>query len=62
MGGNVWSGSITLPSAQPGRKYRLVIREYEIFLVDRTQPLTTMAMVPPPPRGKRLVYADVIEL
>jgi hypothetical protein len=61
MGGNVWSGDITLPAGQPDRKYRLVIREYEVYQVDMTKPAVVATMVQAE-RGRRLVYADVLEI
>lgn len=61
---SMWEGSVKLPQASNGN-YRLVIREYERFQVDRSaedsMPLniTGTALVP---TDRRLVYADALVL
>lgn len=61
LGGNVWTGDLTLPGTEAGQKYRLVIREYEIFQADPQQaPAAVTALTTT--HGRRLVYAAVVEL
>ena len=61
LGGNVWTGDLTLPGTEAGQKYRLVIREYEVFQADPQQaPAAVTALTTT--HGRRLVYAAVVEL
>ncbi|HEY3398448.1 MAG TPA: hypothetical protein VGM19_12405 [Armatimonadota bacterium] len=60
-GGSAWQAPVTLPGPRGGGKYRLVIREYETLPVD--PPTTPVLMVAAQAaRGRRLVYADAIEV
>ncbi|MCO5296337.1 MAG: hypothetical protein M9921_05710 [Fimbriimonadaceae bacterium] len=57
-------GEFTLPGQRGAAKYRLVLREYEVYLSDFPEPVIEMpptTAAPPPTRG-RLVYMDVIPL
>lgn len=55
----LWDGSVTLPEA-PGAKtrYRLVIAEYEEYLVDDALPYDNI----PTRKDRRLVFAEYVEL
>jgi hypothetical protein len=52
----LWEGSVTLPST-PGR-YRLVIGEYEEYLIDDEDPYDEV----PTRKGRRLVFVEHVEL
>ena len=55
----LWQGSVTLPeSRDPGARYRLVIAEYEEYLVDDNKPYEA----PATKKGRRLVFVEHIEL
>jgi hypothetical protein len=61
----VWHGQVTLPGPRGSQAYRLVIREYELFISDAGIPQTAAAIrlvggTPAPAR--RLVYADAVKL
>jgi hypothetical protein len=55
----LWSGTVTLgENPVAGRRYRLVIAEYEEYLVDDSTPY-----VPPDTaKGRRLVFVEHVEL
>lgn len=58
-----WAADITLPAAKPGRRQRLVIREYELYPQEGgVSTATLVAALPKMVRARRLVYADVLEL
>ncbi len=55
----LWDGSVTLPHAREGlTRYRLVIAEYEEYLVDDAQPYDP----PPTKKDRRLVFVEYVEL
>ena len=55
----LWQGSVTLPeSRDPGARYRLVIAEYEEYLVDDDKPYEA----PATKKERRLVFVEHIEL
>jgi hypothetical protein len=55
----LWDGSVTLPEAPGGKtRYRLVIAEYEEYLVDDDSPYDTY----PTKKDRRLVFAEYVEL
>jgi hypothetical protein len=55
----LWEGTVTLPEASgPGARYRLVIAEYEEYIVDAGDAYAT----PPTAKGRRLVFIEHIEL
>jgi len=61
----VWRGQIRLDRYKVPKlqELRLVIREYETFLADATQPqMGIAAMVSPTQPARRLVYADVLKI
>ncbi len=55
----LWDGTVTLP-ADPsgGTRYRLVIAEYEEYLVDDDRPYDRV----PTAKGRRLVFVEHVEL
>jgi len=55
----IWDGDVLLPSAPgPGTRYRLVIAEYEEYIVDDTRPYDPV----PTKKGRRLVFVEHVEL
>jgi hypothetical protein len=55
----LWKGTVTLPSAPaPGESYRLVIAEYEEYLVDDASPYDAT----PTQKGRRLVFLEHVAL
>jgi hypothetical protein len=55
----IWSGDVTLPEVPgTGARYRLVIAEYEEYLVDDAQPYDEV----PTAKGRRLVFVEHVEL
>jgi hypothetical protein len=61
---SAWLGRIPVPADQPLDRYRLVVKEYERFIVDKAPegappPLAMVAQIP---TDRRLVYADVLWL
>lgn len=55
----LWDGSVTLPEAPGGKtRYRLVIGEYEEYLVDDDAPYDTH----PTRKDRRLVFVEYVEL
>lgn len=55
----LWEGTVTLPSPpSPGTRYRLVIAEYEEYLVDDTMPYDRV----PTKKDRRLVFVEHVEL
>jgi hypothetical protein len=53
----LWEGDVTLPEA-PGARHRLVIAEYEEYLVDDAHPYDNT----PTRKGRRLVFVEHVEL
>ncbi|HVP22807.1 MAG TPA: hypothetical protein VMS77_02695 [Conexivisphaerales archaeon] len=65
--GTMYSGSLTLPPLRKNElapRYRLVVREYEKIPVDREAEPTSMVVGPISflEGGRRLVYADQVEI
>jgi hypothetical protein len=55
----LWSGSVTLPQAPGGNiRYRLVIAEYEEYLVDDDSPYNAI----PTKKDRRLVFIEHVEI
>ena len=55
----LWSGQITLPPGAPAdRRHRLVIAEYEEYLVDDDRPYDSV----PERKDRRLVFVEHVEL
>lgn len=55
----LWSGQVTLPPGAPAdRRHRLVIAEYEEYLVDDDRPYDSV----PERKGRRLVFVEHLEL
>jgi hypothetical protein len=55
----LWQGTVTLPAHQPaGASYRLVVAEYEEYLVDDPSPYNPT----PSAKNRRLVFVDHVEL
>jgi hypothetical protein len=55
----LWQGTVTLPPHQPaGARYRLVVAEYEEYLVDDLTPYNPT----PSAMSRRLVFVDHVEL
>ncbi len=55
----LWSGSVALPAgADPDDRYRIVIAEYEEYLVDDDRPYDRV----PEKAGRRLVFVEHVEL
>jgi hypothetical protein len=54
----IWQGEIVLPAFEPSRRYRLVIVEYEEYLVDDTRPYDPV----PTKKDRRVVYVEHVEL
>lgn len=54
----IWAGTVTVPPPAEGRRYRLVIAEYEEYLVDDSRPYDPV----PTKKGRRLVFVEHIEL
>ena len=58
-----WAGVVPLPdpgSLEPGDRLRVRIAEYEVHEADSTWLAPVILGVPP--RGRRLVYADSVDL
>ena len=54
----IWDGDVILPSTpDPDRRYRLVIAEYEEYIVDDANPYETATR-----KGRRLVFVEHVEL
>jgi hypothetical protein len=60
-GAHTWAGDLPLPAMVPGKHYRLVVREYEMYQADPKEPAVAETMVPEA-HGRRLVYADALEI
>lgn len=59
----LWDGDVTLPTIpQVGTRYRLVIAEYEEFLVDGKWPYIDTKKEPPQYKDRRLVFVEHVEL
>ena len=55
----LWHGTVTLPEAVTGdKRFRLVIAEYEEYLVDGDDPYETL----PWKKDRRLVFVEHVEL
>jgi hypothetical protein len=54
----LWEGDVVLPAAQPGARFRLVVAEFEEYLVDDDRPYDVV----PTRKGRRLVFVEHIEL
>ena len=55
----LWSGEVTLPEEPGGdTRYRLVIAEYEEYLVDDDRPYDAV----PEAKDRRLVFVEHVEL
>jgi hypothetical protein len=54
----IWEGDVMIPVAAPGVRHRLVIAEYEEYLVDDNRPYDRT----PTRKGRRLVFVDHVEL
>jgi hypothetical protein len=55
----LWEGTVTLPpSASPGMRYRLVVAEYEEYLVDDEMPYDRV----PTKKDRRLVFVEHVDL
>ncbi len=55
----LWSGTVTLSeNRMPGRRYRLVIAEYEEYIVDDATPYER----PDTAKERRLVFVEHVEL
>lgn len=52
----LWEGDVALPD--DGSRYRLVVAEYEEYLVDDTRPYDTT----PTQKGRRIVFVEHVEL
>ena len=56
---SLWQGEVTLPEAPSGdTRYRLVVAEYEEYLVDGAAPHFPL----PSEKGRRMVYVEHVEL
>jgi len=55
-----WSGTVTLPAQRGSQRFRLIIKEYELLFTDNVQAgiLTALRLE----TGRRLVYADALEI
>ena len=49
---SLWYGTVTLPEESINKSFRLVVKEYEVFLTGGSGH----------PKNRRLVYADIIEI
>jgi hypothetical protein len=55
----LWQGTVRLPARRPdGQRYRLVVAEYEEYLVDDATPYN----LTPSAKGRRLVYVDHVAI
>ena len=54
----IWEGDVTLPVAAPGVRHRLVIAEYEEYLIDDNRPYDRT----PTRKGRRLAFVEHVEL
>ena len=54
----IWQGDVTVPAFEPSTRYRLVILEYEEYLVDDTRPYDPV----PTKKDRRVVFVEHIEL
>jgi hypothetical protein len=55
----IWDGDVVLPTAPgPGMRYRLVIAEYEEYIVDDARPYDPV----PTKKGRRLVFVEHVEI
>jgi hypothetical protein len=55
----LWDGSVTLPEAPgEGRRYRLVVAEFEEYLTDDDRPYDPV----PTTKGRRMVFVEHVEL
>jgi hypothetical protein len=54
----LWAGSVTLPQSNEAARHRLVIAEYEEYLVDDERPYDRF----PTKKGRRMVFVEHIEL
>jgi len=62
---SAWTGRLQLPGDQPPERFRVVVKEYELYRVDPPPPgerAPAAAMMVAAPMGRRLVYADVLRL
>jgi hypothetical protein len=58
----LWEGKVTLPEAAGAKKYRLVIKEFEVFYEDAPDPSHPGKFSDKPQATNRLVYAETFEL
>jgi hypothetical protein len=58
----LWAGTVTLPESAGAKKYRLVIKEYEVFYEDAPVPSHPGKISDKPQVTNRLVYAETFEL
>ena len=55
----LWEGDVELPGgAAPGARFRLVVAEFEEYLIDDDRPYDKV----PTKKGRRLVFVEHIEL
>jgi len=60
---SAWVGRLPVPGDQPPERFRVVVKEYERFVVDNApEGAPKPAMVVVQPTDRRLVYADVLKL
>ena len=58
----LWKGTIALPADRRPGDFRVVIREFETWLDDDSVQEPAPALPPAPNRGRRLVYAEALEV
>jgi hypothetical protein len=54
----LWQGTVTLPQTRGTERFRLVIGEYEEYLIDDAMPYDRI----PTNKGRRLVFIEHVEL
>jgi hypothetical protein len=54
----LWQGTVTLPQTRGTKRFRLVIAEYEEYLVDDAMPYDRI----PTKKDRRLVFVEHVEL
>ncbi|HEX8159632.1 MAG TPA: hypothetical protein VF526_19800 [Solirubrobacteraceae bacterium] len=57
----LWEGSVVVPDAGPGARLRLVVAEYEEYLVDE-EDLDRYYNAMPEAKGRRLVFIEYVDL
>ena len=50
----LWNGQVTVPATEEGRRHRLVVAEYEEYLVDGAMPYDPR----PTRKGRRMVFVE----